>query len=423
MKLVNHLLLRLSVSFLAVLFVWSLVYFFIQMNEVYDGIDEGLNNLRQEFILKANSTESFVADMVKYNPLNMMVEEISAEKARTAKETYSTAKLYFPSELEEEEVRMLTATFRCELDQKYYQLKIFTSTVESDDLIENMLYLLIVLWLVLASALVFSAKIIILKSSKPFRKLLLDLNKFQLGKSEMIKFEPTTIDEYEELNKVTEKLLHENMQAFVNQKNFIENTSHELQTPLAIALNKLEWMLDDKTLSRGQMEEINATLQILNRIKKLNSGLLLLAKIKNKQFEDNELQLNTVFEETVCNLEHLIEYKEIKIRIIRNSQLTVRMNVDLAYVMATNLLKNAVSYNVKGGEIQIIFNPDSVTIANDGEPPKNPERNIFERYFSAADGSQSYGLGLSIVKSIADRYYFGISYQYDRKHIIVLTIK
>jgi signal transduction histidine kinase len=423
MKLVNHLVLRLSATFIAVLFVWSVVYFFLQMKEVYDGIDEGLNNLKQEFIIKANTTDGFVADMVKYNPLNMIVEEISAEKAAVLKETYSATKVYFPSELEEEEVRMLTTAFRCEADMKYYQLQIFTSTVESDDLMENMLYMLITLWIALALALVFLARRIIFKSSKPFRKLLAELNKFQLGKSEMIRFEPANIDEYRELNAVTEKLLRENMQAYVNQKNFIENLSHELQTPLAIALNRLELMLNDQTLSRAQMEEINTTLQILNRMKKLNSGLLLLAKIRNKQFADAELNLNTVFAETVQNFQHLIEYGEIKVRITGDAPLTVRMNADLAYVMAANLLKNAISYNVKGGEIHIAFNPASVTITNDGDPPKDDSRNIFERYFSAADGNQSFGLGLSIVKSIADRYGFDISYRYDNRHIIALSVK
>jgi signal transduction histidine kinase len=296
--------------------------------------------------------------------------------------------------------------------------------IESDDLIENMLYMLVILWVALSLAFVFLAKRIIFKSSKPFRKLLLELSKFQLGKSEMIKFESTAIDEYKKLNEVTEKFLRENMQTFVNQKNFIENMSHELQTPLAIALNKLELLLNDTTLSRTQMEEINTTLQILNRMKKINSGLLLLAKIKNKQFEDNEINLNTVFEETIHNFEHLVEYKEIKLHIKKNALLTVRMNVDLAYVMATNLLKNAISYNVKGGEIHLIFNPGSVSIINDGEAPQNNSQNIFERYFSSSSsGNQSFGLGLSIVKSIADRYHFKISYHYDNKHMIILMVK
>jgi signal transduction histidine kinase len=393
------------------------------MSEIHDGIDEGLNNLKQEFIIKANATEGFVADMVKYNPLNIIVEEISDEDARAFQEGYSSTTVYFPSEQEMEEVRMLTTAFRCELDKKYYRLKIFTSTVESDDLIENILYMLAGLWIALALALVFLTKRIIFKSSKPFRKLLAALTDFQIDKSKMITFEPTTIDEYRELNKVAEKFLQENMQAFVNQKNFIENMSHELQTPLAIALNRMELMLNDKTFNRRQLEEINTTLQILNRMKKLNSGLLLLAKIRNKQFEDNELNLNTVFDETAHNFEQLIEYRKIKLRTVNNAQITVRMNVDLAYILASNLLKNAVSYNVQGGEISIIFDPDSITIANDGAPPENSNRNIFDRYFSTSDDNRSFGLGLSIVKSIADRYRFDISYRYDNKHVITLTVK
>ncbi|MDR0710767.1 MAG: HAMP domain-containing histidine kinase [Prevotellaceae bacterium] len=423
MKLVNHLTLRLSVTFTVVLFVWSIAYFFLQITEIYDGIDEGLNNLKQEFVIKANATEDFVADMAKHNPLNIIVAEIpatAADRHTLNKDVYATTTIYFPTEQEEEEVRMLTTTFRCARDEKCYRLQIFTSTVESDDLIANMLYLLGGLWAALALMLAVLSRRIIFKSSKPFRKLLAELNNFQLDKSKMIPLEPTNIDEYRELNKSVEKLLQENIQTFVNQKNFIENMSHELQTPLAIAINKMELLLNGGALSREQMEEINAALQQLNRMKKLNSGLLLLAKIKNMQFADELLSLNDIFGEAAHNFEHLIEHKKITLRVETNARITVRMNADLAYIMATNLLKNAISYNTPGGEIAITFNPGAIAIANDGHPPPNGNRNIFERYFSAAAGKQSFGLGLSIVQSIADKYRFSINYQYANNHIITL---
>lgn len=422
MKLVNHLTIRLSGIFILILSVWSVFYFIFQMNEIHDGIDEGLNNLKQEFILKANDSPEFVINMEKYNPLNMIVNHISYEDAINSKETYSTTKVYFPSEEEYEEVRMLTTVFRCEQDGQYYQLKFFTSTVESDDLVKSILYLLIILWLALALALIFANKAIIDKSSRPFRKLLSNLRGFELNNTKMIDFPDTSIDEYKELNIAVKKLLEENIQTFTEQKNFIENASHELQTPLAISINKLDLLINDKELERKQIEEISSILNNLNRMKKLNSTLLLLSKIKNKQFSNNEqLDLYRIFEETLENFEALIEHKELKLSINDTGHPIVMMNSDLAYIMATNLIKNAIAYNIKGGNITLAFTPDSITIKNDGMAPED-EVNIFDRYVSHSENKQSSGLGLSIVQSIVKLFGYKIAYQYNKQHIITIDL-
>ncbi len=139
MKLVDHITIRLSGLFIAILLIWSVIYFILQMNEIRDGIDEGLNNLKQEFIFKANRSPDFVTDMQKHNPLNIIVERITYEEAKDFKEVYTESKVYFVTEEEEEEVRMLTTMFFCEQDNEYYKLKFFTSTVERDDLIKNIL--------------------------------------------------------------------------------------------------------------------------------------------------------------------------------------------------------------------------------------------------------------------------------------------
>ncbi|WP_029906103.1 HAMP domain-containing sensor histidine kinase [Prevotella sp. 10(H)] len=421
MKLESHITIRLSGIFIITLFAWSLIYFYLQMTEIHDGIDEGLNNLKQEFVYKANRSPGFVTDMEKHNPLNIIIKKISYEQARDFKEIYSNTKVYFTTEEEEEEVRMLTTAFFCEQDNQYYQVKFFTSTVESEDLIKNMIYLLLALWICLAIAIAVVIKVVINKSNRPFYQLLDNLKGFRLDNTKMIELPDTNITEYTELNASVKSLLEENINAFTEQKNFIENASHEIQTPLTIVISKIELLMAKEDITKSQIEELNAILNSLNRMKRLNSSLLLLSKIRNKQFADSEhVNLRYIFEDVLSNFSDIIDHKNITVSIRKNNDTIAQMNKDLAYILANNLIKNAVSYNLKGGNIEIVFDTDSLTIANDGNNI-NLDLDIFERYVSATGNSKSTGLGLSIVKSIANIYNFHITYQYkEKKHHILL---
>jgi signal transduction histidine kinase len=386
------------------------------MNEIYDGIDEGLNNLKQEFIYKANNSPDFITDMEKHNPLNIIVDKISYEEAKDFKEIYSASKVYFVTEEEDEEERILTTAFFCEQNRQYYKLKIFTSTVETDDLIKNMLYLLIALWVCLALVIIIGIKKVIHRSNKPFNKLLDDLRNFRLGKTKMMEFSPTNIQEYIELNHSVKILLEDNINTYNEQKHFIENASHELQTPLSITINKLELMANSNKLGKEQLKEIISALASLNRMKRLNSSLLLLSKIKNKQFSENEkIDVIAVFNEILSEFEDLINHKGLLLTLNRKQETMIAsIDKDLAYILVNNLIKNAVFHNIKNGSIDITFESDTVSVSNDGLPI---DSDIFQRYVSSPSGAKSSGLGLSIVKSITDIYGFSISYRYDSKHI------
>jgi signal transduction histidine kinase len=233
MKLTDYLIPRITLSFTAII-----------MKEIHDGIDEGLTNLKQEFISKADTTPGFIEMLKDHTPPNFAVREIRVEEAQTVIENFTTAKIYFPSELEQEEVRMLTTAFRCKQNGKYYQLQFFISTVESDDLTKNLLYLLLGLWIALASTVFVVSKIILTKANRPFYRLLDELKNFQLDNSRMIDLPHTEIKEYIQLNNSVWELLEENIRVFTEQKVFIENASHELQTPLAIVTVRLETMLE-----------------------------------------------------------------------------------------------------------------------------------------------------------------------------------
>lgn len=422
MKLANHLTIRLCALFLFILMIWSVLYFFMQMHEIYDDIDEGLTNLKQEFVLKANGDAEFVESMVKYNPLNVIVAEIDTEKALDIKEQHLTTKVYFETEKEYEEVRMLSTAFRCESNGKYYSLQFFTSTVESDDLVENMLFLLVCLWLTLALLLFVVGKYVIEKSSKPFHSLLHNLQNFSLDNSKMIEIPKTNIAEFKALNSAVKALLEENIQAYSEQKTFIENASHELQTPIAVIINRIELMMNSDTITEQQIADLDIILTSLNRMKRLNSSLLLLSKIKNRQFVDNvSVNILDTIHDVYENFSDIIEHRNLIFEIENKSTPIISMNADLAHILISNLIKNAVSYNIANGRIIIQLTLNSLTISNDGEPIAD-NINIFNRYTSNKTSDSSTGLGLSIVSSIISVYKFNIKHSYTNEmhHITIL---
>jgi signal transduction histidine kinase len=390
------------------------------MKEIHDGNDEGLINLKQEFIAKANKMPGVVENMETNAPLNLFVREISFEEAETFVESFSTTKVYFKTELEKEEVRMLTTAFRCELNGKYYRLQFFTSTVESEDLIKNMLYLMLGLWIALSLTLFIVSKVILLKANKPFYKLLDELKKFRLDNRQMIDFPVTNIREYSQLNESVKELLTKNIDVFTEQKIFIENTSHELQTPLAIAIAKMDLLMEKHQDKKDLLEEIAAILNILNRMKHLNKNLLLLSNIKNHQFFDVlPVNLRNIVETVLADFEDFIQYKQITIEKEGYAMPLVTMNENLATILFTNLIKNAITHNHENGKIIIHYTPDSIVIANSGQ---NAVADVFSRYSTTTADEKSSGLGLSIVKSITDLYPIDILYHYDGMHIFTLKL-
>lgn len=419
MKLVNHLILRITIVFAVILFFWSAVYFFLQMAEIHSGNDEGLTNLKQEFIVKANTIPGFVETLKAYNPLNIMIEEIGQEEAEIVPEQFATTRVYFSTELEEEEVRMLTTAFFCEQNGRYYRLQFFTSTVESDDLIKNMFYLLLGLWLALSLSIFAVSKVIISSANRPFYKLLGKLKQFRLDSRETVDFPETDITEYAQLNRSVKELLEKNRNVFNEQKVFIENISHEWQTPLAIVIARLEMLIEKVQSDRQYTEELAAVLTILNRMKRLNRNLLLLSKIKNHQFPETEpVDLGKVLATVVSDFEDFAHYKRITVEREGDASFVVQMNSDLAHILLTNLVKNALVHNRPGGKVVIRSLAGSIMIANSGDEAAT---NVFSRYRGAATEDQSSGLGLSIVQSIAGLYRMQIAYRYDAMHIFTLS--
>src|SRR5690606_24550785 len=227
--------------------------------------------------------------------------------------------------------------------------------------------------------------------------------------------------EFTDLQQAVNILLQHNIETYEQQKQFIGNASHELQTPLAIATTKLELLIEKGNLQNEQAENIAEVMQIIERLVRLNKALLLLTKIENKQFLDNQtVSLNEVVQQGVNDLEEIAEYKNVKISVTellssegKTAELTTQMDNSLANVIVSNLLRNAIFHNVENGNVNIESSETAIKVSNTGINAPINEQKIFSRFYKTENAVNGTGLGLAIVKAVCDLYNFTISYRFE----------
>jgi signal transduction histidine kinase len=421
MKLLNYTTTFFAVILLVIIPVWAALFYYNMLDEIYDSMDDGLDNQKLLVIQKAR-TDSTLFRRTSFEEGDYTIREIPAQLAGPSRDLYVDTLMYMKNEDEFEPVRMLKTVFA--QNSRYYELKVITSMVEEDDLINQLLYSLLWLYLGLVATILVLNNVLLRKIWQPFYRLLKRLQSFRLEAPQPIGDIDTRIDEFRLLNDTVQKLLKANITAYNSQKQFIENAAHELQTPLAICLNKLELFVERHPLSEEQLGQLAAVMNNLERASRLNQSLLLLSRIENQQFEKAvAVDLNALATQVLSDFAEQAAYKEVRVTLKEEEASTVTMHPDLAAVMLTNLVKNAIVHNRPGGWVQVVLKGDSLEVHNTGSPAPLDRGRIFNRFYKEQSSSSSTGLGLAIVKAIADLYGFEVGYTYREAHIVTVRFK
>ena len=414
MKLLNRSLIYLSLAFFFIIGIWSVIFYFNLKNEIRDSIDDGLENNKLLIIQKA-ATDSTLFRQKQFGGNNFEIHSISKQKAFNTKDVYKDTLMYRVNEDDLEPVRILHSAFQNQ--DNYYSLKVISSLVEEDDLISDSFWSVVWLFLILVGSIIIINNVILRKVWNPFYDILNSLKNYRLDGRETAINIPTKTAEFVELQNASNTLISHTREAYNSQKQFTENASHELQTPLAIITNKLELLLESENLKDEDAQTIAEVINRVERLTQLNKSLLLLAKIENKQFpEQSILSINDLGKEYVANFEEYADYKELKIAIEEERDLKVTMDPSLASILISNLLKNAIFHNLKGGNINIQFSKNEFTVCNTGKTLPLAEENIFNRFQKDVSKSQSTGLGLAVCKAIADFYGLKIRYHFEERY-------
>lgn len=248
----------------------------------------------------------------------------------------------------------------------------------------------------------------------PFFSTIHQLNEFELNRNQPLVLPGTTgISEFDQLNQVTTSLISKVTNAYYQQKQFVENASHEMQTPLAIIRSKMELLINKPNLTEKEAVLLNDITEANERLSQMNRTLLLLAKIENNQFPElEELNISLLLQNLLNNFKDHYEHRVPEIRAQLERNVIVKANRSLIEILISNLLKNAIEHNTPGGFIQISLNHTELTIENTGSPLDVSPEVLFERFKKGTHQSKTTGLGLALVKQICLLYHYSIRYDY-----------
>lgn len=243
----------------------------------------------------------------------------------------------------------------------------------------------------------------------------------------------TSTSDFKFLDRSLISLMEKIHEAFDKEREFTSNASHELMTPISILQTNIENLMVDEGISEQQQEKISAMMKTLNRLKKIVHSLLYISRIENDQFAKNDtVNIFNLVSAITEELSHRMEIKSIGFTNAVSSKVNVKqVNHDLLFQLLYNLVNNAIRYNKEQGSIIVSDQylpgaPYTLFITDTGIGIRQEEiGSIFNRFKKSAQADgEGYGLGLSIVKSIALYYGFEIkvSSEFGKSTVFSITI-
>lgn len=414
MKLFYYTYRKISCLLLLLMACWGVLFYYTILNEVMEETDDALENFSHLLIKQALDDPS-VLETARGGVSFYEFRPISEEEGVNYKEEFYDSFLYVATEDEDQPVRVMRTAFRMP-DGQFYELELMISTLERDDMVETMLGYLGALFLLFLIATSLGIRAVLKGSFRPLHRLLEWLHRLQPGEEVPPLDNPTRIREFRELSAAAVDMGNRSYRAYEAQKQFIENASHELQTPLAIVRNKVELLAESESLTAQQMKELEAIYATLERAVRLNNSLLLLSRIENGQYAgQEEVSMDELADQLLPDLLDIYEHKHVQLyREQQKGAFIVRCNRMLAQILLSNLLKNSLLHNLDQGELYLLTTPSSLEIRNSGDAPLDGEK-LFTRFYHGASGKKnSTGLGLAIARSIAQASALQLTYRWEQ---------
>ncbi|ETZ21170.1 HAMP domain-containing sensor histidine kinase [Pedobacter sp. V48] len=293
-----------------------------------------------------------------------------------------------------------------------YRIRVMTTYIGWDNYSKTILYIFLS---IAALLIVLGTLVNYFISSRIWKPFLINLKRmkgYSVSSKEELQLTLTDVTEFKEMNNVLIDLAARGKREYTALKEFTENASHEIQTPLSILKTRLE-SISQQPLTVDIARLLNDAKEATIRLSKVNKGLLLLAKLENNAFTDVQwVSLENILKRNYDLMEDLFQHKGLQVEQHIESK-AVYASSFLMDVLISNLLTNALSYTDAGSKIVFNLNEHSLVISNEGDPLSFPESKLFTRFGKGTAGYKGNGLGLSIVKQICNINKWQITYQYE----------
>ena len=397
-------------------------YVVMKKHHIYE-VDEYLLLQREKMIQQSLKTLK-ISEIPAWNRFNLD-QTILPDRAQTDKNSFSTEYFYSEHEKGDEPFRILRSPV--EIEGAKYILTIRISIYEARKILLSSSLLQLLLFICLLGVMTLLSGFIHKKLWKPFYSTILLTEQFNIQHNKAPSFPSSGTLEFEQLNWALTTLIENNLQAYKIQKEFTENASHEIQTPLAVLRSKLDLILQQSSLTNEQLFIIQSLYESTSRLTRINKNLLLLAKLDNQQFTDTQtLNVAELIQESLSFFSTQAEAANITLeKQLTDNHFTLKTNKILLESLINNLLTNAIRHNGSGGKIIVTFEAGQLDIYNTatGKPLDNTL--IYRRFGRPNTTSQGSGLGLSIVQQICAQYNWLINYSFEsgmHRFKVVFTI-
>ncbi len=392
---------------MVVLFLLSGISYYFLINYVLvHELDEALEDYRARI-------ENFVEKQDQLPPIAHMDETLvkyipTSESGRH--QQLQTVNLSDAPEKRNHNYRQLS--YNQKVKNTYYRVTLAKPIEGVRLLIRTVVFITVAMLLIVIITTVVLNLVILRRLWQPFYASMAAMKTFKLGKKQIPDFPFTNTEEFDYMNKLLEDTIRNAETDYQVLKEFTENASHEIQTPLAIIRSKLDLVIQEEGLSVKQTQALSSIYSGIKRLTKLNQSLLLLAKIENNQFAETEsINVEEKINEKLEQFQEFWQNSDISITAnLRPS--TVESNPELFDILLSNLISNAGRHNKENGSIFIELFPNKLIVENTGSQNPLDNQRLFRRFYKEEQHSQHNGLGLSIVKQICDQLDIEIHYNY-----------
>ncbi len=250
--------------------------------------------------------------------------------------------------------------------------------------------------------------------TKPYKRLLNQISKLTNG--ELNEMEINTFFETRQITEAFNKMLRKQIREDELKQEFVSNVSHELKTPITSVKVLADSLLQQENVPNELYKEFLVDISSeLDRESKIIADLLSLARLeKTDSIMNFEMcSINELIELIIKRVTPLAEQRGITIEYEQYQNIVAAVDKSKLSLVFTNLIENAIKYNVNGGWVKVFINADYkyfyFKVSDNGIGiPENEQDNIFERFYrvdkARTSSTGGTGLGLSIARNIVIKH-------------------